>query len=134
MILNQALLERSTTFLAERQYASLTAWQRAKKRASDLILGVLATVIDVPPILASPDALVVAPHCDLALMVVQQERAPARMVVRLVVGHGKSVIGFMLARAKPASFHDAYIENHRVNYLERSHVARRSLVARKKEH
>jgi succinoglycan biosynthesis transport protein ExoP len=91
-------------------------------------------VIDAPPILASPDALVLAPHCDLALMVVQQERVPAHVVAkavaRLVAGHGKSAIGFMLSRAKLASFHDAYIENYSISYLERSHVARRSLITR----
>jgi hypothetical protein len=38
MILNKALLERSTTVLVRR--GSLTAWQRPKKRAFDLILGV----------------------------------------------------------------------------------------------
>ncbi len=90
-------------------------------------------LIDTPPILASPDALAFAPHCDLALMVVQQQRVPARLIAkaaaRLVTSHGKSAIGFMLSRANPASFRDADVENYSVNYLERSyHIGRRSVA------
>jgi succinoglycan biosynthesis transport protein ExoP len=80
-------------------------------------------IIDTPPVLAAPDSFAFAPHADLLLMVVQQGKAPARLVAkaarRLAAYWGDSNVGFILSRAHPASFRSADVESYSMGYLKR---------------
>ncbi len=48
MILNRALLERTSLASIRPRYVLLTAWQRTEKRAFDLMLSILAIMILIP--------------------------------------------------------------------------------------